>query len=191
MGCDIHLYREKKVNGVWVTADEGWADIYDEGCICLPYEEQFNDRDYDLFGFLATGVRHEHEFSFAARGLPFTACEEVKTVNDRCGTDGHSHSYLSVGELKEAWEFLQDKTITVSGMKDKEEIKNLRASIESEEETDWNLIYPYCKWGNSPDLEEFSIEIPANYKLGLVKTIIELFDDVDGDDHRIVFWFDN
>lgn len=191
MGCDIHLYREKKINNVWVTADEGWCDEYGEGVKDVPWKTRFTDRDYNLFGFLSSGVRRKHEFSFKERGMPFNVCAEIKALCDSHGGDGHSSSYLSLTELKDAWAFLQDKTIVVSGMKDAKELQALQASIRSDEKTNWDLIYPYCQGTTDPKAMDFSIDADCTYFLSGVKKIIDLFDDVDGEDQRIVFWFDN
>jgi len=191
MGCDIHLYKEKMVEGKWVTADKGWCDEYDEGYINVPYENRFTDRDYDLFGLLCDGVRRNHKFAFKGRGLPFNTCEEVKSLSDMWGDDGHSHSYIYLHELKDAWNFLQSQTVKVSGMKDRESLKLLNESIASEKETDWMLLYPYCKWFSSSESEEFSVDVPASFQLSGIKILIDSFDGCDGDNHRIVFWFDN
>lgn len=191
MGCDIHLYKEKKVNGQWVTADSPWVDEYQDGDIDVPYSARYSGRDYDLFGFLCSGVRRDHEFSFKERGLPSDVCDEVNLVFERWGVDGHSHSYIYLSELKSAWNSLKEKKVTVTGMKHKDSLGDLIKSIESNDETDWMLLYPYCEWSNHPDYVDFSIDIPATFKLDGVENIIGLFDGCDGDDHRIVFWFDN
>lgn len=191
MGCDIHLYKERRVNGAWVTADEGWKDEYGEGVEDVPWRGRFTTRDYNLFGFLAKGVRSEHEFSFMPRGLPINACPQVATVARAWGEDGHSHSYLTISELKECWDALQDKTVTVSGMKSAEGLRKLNASIEGPGETDWPLIYPYCKWTSDETAVEFEIQVPVSFSLIGVEQILGLFDEGNPDDQRIVFWFDN
>ncbi len=191
MGCDIHLYKEKKIDGVWVTADEGWSDEYDGGVADVPWEKRFTDRDYNLFGFLCSGVRRTHDFSFKERGIPFNICKEIKAYCDYYGVDGHSQSYLALNELREAWEFLGDKTITISGMKRESELQLLQASIDSSEPTDWNLLYPYCQGTSDRSQVDFSVEVDAVWALKGIQRIIKLFDGIEADDHRIVFWFDN
>ena len=104
MGCDIHLYVEKKrVDGIWITADE-WGDIWSEECgddidtVCdNPYYE---GRDYSLFAALA-GVRNSYGVNpvSSPRGLPDDACYEVKREAATWSTDAHSHSWLTVKEL--------------------------------------------------------------------------------------------
>jgi len=99
MGCDIHAYREKQVNGQWVTADE-W-DTEDPEDIHVPYEKlAYRGRDYKLFGLLADGVRSSHAVSFKVRGLPSDVSPEVKANAEGWGVDGHNHSYLYLNELK-------------------------------------------------------------------------------------------
>jgi len=191
MGCDIHLYKEKKINDVWVTADEGWCDEYGDGDIDVPFDNRFTDRDYNLFGFLVDGVRRNHAFSFKERGLPFNVCNEIKGVSDYYSSDGHSHSYLYLHELKDAQEFMKDKTIVISGMKDAAGFEKLQASIDSKFPTDWSLLYPYCQGTSDPNAISFSIDVDVSHSLSGLQRIIDLFNDVDGDDQRIVFWFDN
>ena len=187
MGCDIHLYKEKKIDGVWVTADEGWE--YDEfGILDIPWEQNYPGRDYDLYGFLSAGVRADHKYAFSARGIPFNACKNVVCANS---IDGHSASYLGLSELKDAWEFLSDKTIKVEGMKEKSGLELLVASVQSDEDTNWDLLYPYCKYSNIIDNEEFCFDVPSRYMLGRLQFLIKLFDDIEAEDHRIVFWFDS
>jgi hypothetical protein len=190
MGCDIHLYKEKFVDGAWISADV-WADEYGDG-LEVPFEERFTDRNYNLFGLLACGVRREFEFSFAPRGLPFNVCKLVADSSNGWGIDGHGHSYLFLHELKEMKKFLQTEEIEISGMKQKDELAALRSSIEGPGKTDWDLLYPYCQGTNAHDYEEFSIRVPAEFIVGSgLEKIIAGFDGCDGENHRIVFWFDN
>lgn len=193
MGCDIHLYKEKQVDGKWLTADE-W-ETYDYGPddkgIDVPYDKQFTDRNYELFGLLSSGVRRSHPFSFKERGMPFDVCEEVKHANSARGSDGHSHSYLYVHELRDMLRFLRTTTLEISGMKDREELASLRESIATGN-PDWVLLFPYCQWGTGANLEEFSLDVPATFYVGdALERIIASFAGTDGGNHRIVFWFDN
>jgi hypothetical protein len=189
MGCDIHLYKEKLVNGKWLTADEWETD--DDGHKSVPWKKRFTDRNYNLFGLLCKGVRSDHEFSFDPRGIPFDACEEIKDESESWASDEHSHSYLYVSELKRMDEYLKSVTIKVSGMKHKDELQKLRETAASEN-PNWDLLYPYCGWASSSEYEEFTLDVPASFIVGgSLQKIIESFDGVEGDDHRIVFFFDN
>jgi hypothetical protein len=193
MGCDIHMHKEKFVGGKWVTADEWVAYDYgeDEKGMEIPWKNRFTDRNYDLFGLLAQVRRREYEHSFAPRGMPLVCSEEVREAATKWDGDGHSHSYLYLHELKELRAFLETDTMPVSGMKDAAELSALKDSIDAGK-PDWNLLYPYCQHTNAPQYKSFSVEIPASFMVGDgVEKIISSFDGVDGDNHRIVFWFDN
>jgi hypothetical protein len=84
MGCDIHSYAEKRVDGKWEPL--GFSP--------------FDQRRYGMFGFLA-GVRNYSDVPpiAAPRGLPRDASAYVREESDNWGSDGHSHSWLSLEEL--------------------------------------------------------------------------------------------
>ena len=85
MGCDIHAHVEIEVAGKW------------EHYSCLDI-----DRDYDLFARMAN-VRNRGSVNpiSTPRGLPIDASVISKLESDSDGSDGHSHSWLNLGELKE------------------------------------------------------------------------------------------
>ena len=191
MGCDIHLYREKRVDGVWVSADEWTPDKFEEGRMEVDFHKRFTERNYELFGALSKGVRSEHPYSFVPRGVPFDASTQIKKEIDRWGCDGHSHSYLFLHELRAFRRFLDTQTVTIEGLKDSDGLAALRKSIESGS-PDWKLLYPYWGGSNNPKDEHFEFAVPCSFSLGgSLDRIISTFDEVDGDLHRIVFWFDN
>lgn len=185
MGCDIHLFREKRVNGNWLPADE-WVDGEVE------WEKRFTDRNYNLFAVLAgVRVRETPPYSFEPRGLPLGVCAEIHEHSNSWGEDGHSHSYLYLDELRELRSWLAKNSYTVSGMKHEAEIAALKASIDSGN-PDWDLLYPYCQSTNAPAHSEFSIEVPCDFILGdALDRIIASLADIGGDQQRAVFWFDN
>lgn len=84
MGCDIHSYVERKINGVWEYED-------------TPFEP-FGNRSYSVFAFLA-GVRNYDccEPICERRGLPYDCSDYVTEEYDRGGW--HSCSYLMLDEL--------------------------------------------------------------------------------------------
>lgn len=190
MGCDIHMYKEKLVGGVWVTADEWTPYDYgeDERGMEVEWKNRFRDRNYYLFSILAKGVRGEEWYSFLPRGLPQTVCNEVYEASESYGEDGHNHSHLYLHELKDFVEWAKDQEIQVSGMKDPEGL----AKLQNSEPKDWNLLYPYCGWTTQENYVRFEIDVPLQFLIGeSFQKLIDMFDGVDGDNHRIVFWFDN
>lgn len=147
MGCDIHEYREKKVDGVWVTADE-WEDDSEDYDKPPGYSFSNNcpylNRNYALFGFLAN-VRVDVPEGFGEpRGLPVDVSKMVRQACTNYGSDGHSHSWVLISELKEK---LAELTLAPTNA--------------------------------------------SSYYVSSVQKIISLFDDIGGEDHRFVFWFDN
>ena len=116
MGCDIHLYAEKRQEGKWVTADK-WTDNpdypedsknpkqVDGGWRGNTNDRFYTDgRNYNLFSALA-GVRNyifdgEPPMVSPPKGLPEDCCEEIKLEREGWGSDGHSDSYLTLKELE-------------------------------------------------------------------------------------------
>lgn len=102
MGCDIHLYVERRENGKWITCDawEGAGD--DRG---IPYKKRFySERNYDLFAIFAD-VRNGRGFAGVKtggalpRGVPDDCCTEYREASEAYGIDGHSHSWLTIAEI--------------------------------------------------------------------------------------------
>ena len=94
MGCDIHLYFEKKnKEGTWEK-----IEIDDR---LLP-----DDRDYELFAFLAD-VRNgkQLESPFANRGLPTDRSISGDDHDETLWLGDHSFTYAYLDEiLKAPWE---------------------------------------------------------------------------------------
>jgi hypothetical protein len=85
MGCDIHIFAEKK-------GDDGKYYALE----FIP----FDWRSYGMFGFLA-GVRNYSDVTpiSGPRGMPADASDKALKGYDSLGSDGHSHSWLTVYEL--------------------------------------------------------------------------------------------
>lgn len=113
MGCDIHLYVEKLQDGKWVAADRWTKDKYaeeGEDRLTVEYENRYyTGRNYNLFAILAdvrngrgfAGVKTGEGFNpiCEPKGLPEDCSPEVERESDSWGSDGHSHSWLTVAEL--------------------------------------------------------------------------------------------
>lgn len=194
MGCDIHTYKEKFVDGKWHTADEWEPYDYgeDEKGQEVPYKKHaYSDRNYNLFGLLA-GVRNrEGTLTLTPRGMPFDVSPEVQAANESYGSDGHSHSYLYLHELRNLRALVRERTIPVSGMMKQPQLAALEASIASGS-PNWDLLYPYCQGTTDREQVEFRVDFPMDYMVGkCLDKIITAFAGIDGENHRLVFWFDN
>lgn len=116
MGCDIHFYVERRVDGRWVTADKWTPNKYasdddpSEPKLAIEYKDRFySGRSYSLFAILAdvrngrgfAGVKTGEGFNPIAepRGIPEDCCPEYRAEAERWDGDGHSHSYFTVAEL--------------------------------------------------------------------------------------------
>jgi len=189
MGCDIHLYVEKKVNGKWICISPLEYLPYGE------YEKRkladlYNERNYELFGWLAQ-VRTINLNGFEPRGFPEDASDEVRRLYKSWGVDAHTPSYLTLKELKEKFK----GNVKIRGIMEKERWKKLKESIDKGN-PNWDLLYPYwqspCRDGDT----RFSVEIPMEYEFGSFKRAVldfmkrYLFNSRE-EDIRIVFWFDN
>jgi hypothetical protein len=120
MGCDIHLYAEKRDGDKWTTLDR-WVKEYDD-VLSVPYKESFyHNRNYNLFSILAD-VRNGRGFAGCKtgegfvpiappRGIPADACEEYKNEVALMDGDGHSHSWFTVAELM-AYDWTQETTLS-------------------------------------------------------------------------------
>lgn len=124
MGCDIHLYVEKRTDGVWRELhqvppyDCTWCDgkkINRQGDACWRCKglgkqtEPWDNRNYDVFAMLAD-VRNGYGFAgcdtgdgfrpiASPRGLPLDVSKILRVRADEYGADGHSHSWLLLSEL--------------------------------------------------------------------------------------------
>lgn len=111
MGCDIHLFVEKRNGSSQWEAAESWVpDENEPSRLTVPHKQRFfDDRNYSLFAILAD-VRNGYGFAGVdtgdgfvpiaePRGLPNDVTVEVKGESDSWDVDGHSHSYFTVAEL--------------------------------------------------------------------------------------------
>jgi hypothetical protein len=106
MGCDIHLYVEKRTDGKWVAQGnfERDEDGYAQGG-----DRYYDGRNYDLFAILANvrngrgfaGVKTGDGFNPIAepKGIPDDASAEIKEIAESWDCDGHSHSHFTIREL--------------------------------------------------------------------------------------------
>ena len=125
MGCDIHLFAEARKKRTikelfkfwkkpkWRNIDKWsrneWFDKYPESEqeFIIAREDRFysGGRNYNLFCALC-GVRNYHfdgdiKCVSKPKGLPNDVSDIVKKQYDLWGSDGHSHSWNTLKELKE------------------------------------------------------------------------------------------
>ena len=100
MGCDIHLYAEKrrKEKGHW---DSDWSSVHDLSNSGI--------RDYDMFGFLAKGVRFTPDEEYEpheANGLP----DDVNFMTPKATDPSGDFEIIDEFALEEKIEEIEKKT---------------------------------------------------------------------------------
>jgi hypothetical protein len=213
MGCDIHIYVEKKNNEKW-EAIKGKNPYF-----CKWSKEEFvfegwmyNGRNYNLFAILAD-VRNSYNVKpiSTPRGLPTDVSEYVQKESEDWGCDGHSHNYYTFYEiLNYDWDYNcveNDAFVSEEVYKQFKETGNPypcckgvsggRTEIILNSEMDAIIngnsfrfndksYYTAIKW------KETHREIASAF-LNNISTFIKEnnLSEKDLHDYRIVFWFDN
>lgn len=172
MGCDIHLHTE-----VFDADSEHWRYVFpsEVGLEASPYYEGEGDspwrtgRDYPLFAALAD-VRNGGAIKPVSlpRGLPGDATTLTRLASDTWGSDGHSHSWLSLDEVQAyRWD-------DVAALVDAEWAQIVSRSDEIRSEAD----LPPARWRPTPWTPGWLDEYAT--ALGTLSAPV-----------RLVFWFDN
>jgi len=200
MGCDIHMFIEYKAgNNLPWQADPHHVPVWEDRCkddSTVPQEEwcdhckddgekqvycdagyldysqvRATGRDYALFGILA-GVRGGGERE--PLGLPDNVSDMILAASTKYGSDGHSHSYMSLEEFKQAiyeereYEDANPPSYDAFHMNAYNEYKDRPRA--------YTTVINYCeklKDTMSFDKEVFGQDIPSEVQI------------------RLVFWFDN
>lgn len=208
MGCDIHMYVEKKFKtidkndqeyAVWIPAQGMIRDSY--GKWNVPYSQSiYSGRNYELFGFLTAGkVRRDCGIALSqeVKGFPEDASAEVSAIFKWWCSDGHTPNYYTLKELRAFdWE---NGLVKESGMMHDKQWKKFKKSMDSKEETDWDLRFGYCQayYGSEEKhyhYHEWEVPVKEAFKDFYDDVVCQLswFDrNCDEDEIRIVFWFDN
>lgn len=191
MGCDIHICLERKVNidGVdrWVNIDpHTWCEHESK----LEKNDVYGDRNYELFAAIANVRSRAENPHTEPKGMPKDCHKITKDCADEWGVDGHSHSYLTLSELKEINRAYGGK-VKRSGMISSEAFEALK---EGKKPDSW------CQWTNCPGYAQAEWEDDCSPVSGLIeaiegylKVVFYSFEiNESGEDgFRVVFWFDN
>lgn len=84
--------------------DHIFFDTDEEAALAAPSPAHWLDtslnRNYDFFGFIASGLRRANDNALELRGVPKDASPEVMAHHESWGIDAHSESYMTLSELK-------------------------------------------------------------------------------------------
>ena len=192
MGCDIHLFAEVKIYGIWESVDE-W-NTEDEEYLHVEYENKFYISNYYSTFALLANVSNYHEIEPISqpRGLPADISKEVRKASEQWGENAHSHSYFT---LKELLKYDWDKPIIEAAYMNNKQWIRFYESMKTDN-PDYDLRFPcsqkigewmrdtntWHKWeipAKKCSSDFYEITIPKLIKLG------------QPEDVRIVFFFDN
>lgn len=198
MGCDIHLMTERlrAINDQkkWVNIDHFKINPYygEEGESELNIVPIYNNRNYNLFSFLAN-VRNYNDNNFICepKGIPKDASEVTKKEAESWGSDGHSHSYFTLQELKQ---FLVENPV--------QKYQGYMTPKDAELVDKGEMPNSWWESGNVPNQVHREWEYKNNVLDDLLAEIEKrkkdefwIFSDEEKPEFdnqiRIVFWFDN
>lgn len=107
MGCDIHGWIEKRVDGKWLAHRNISGGDYNDYHTNVEHVdldgrrygriEELKDRNYGFFGKLA-GVRHSFDDSLEPQGFPDDASLECRKDFEADGSDAHTPSWVMLEE---------------------------------------------------------------------------------------------
>lgn len=152
MGCDIHMFIEKKTDekyNIWERVSLYYINQYTRDIECA---EPYNGRDYNLFSLLA-GVRGWYEPFDSCRGLPESVSSKVEAEYRSWDGCCHSATWYDLYELK-----LFIKEFKITHAEDEEEIEE---QMIPRLEGLWESIINYLEFTN-----EFIWDIkPDKYRI--------------------------
>lgn len=111
MGCDEHFYLEVKQGGKWIAEKPTPYAYGSPGEERVPQFDITGGRNYAAYAVLAD-VRNGHGFAgidtgngfkviSEPKGLPKNVSKEIKAISDEWDADGHSHTWLTLKELRD------------------------------------------------------------------------------------------
>jgi hypothetical protein len=207
MGCDIHLYTEKKIKRkdkeFWWCVDnfkpnEWNLDYSDEPQ--FSHKSIYDIRNYDLFAALADVRNYGNIIPIdEPRGLPDDISDIVKKEAEIWHGDGHSYSWLTA------------KEIFIYNNKYSETIQSGLITLEAAKELDEKGILPsmWCQWTNQEGYVKRSWKRPHSPVESLIEPLKDImkeefhvYDFYDeekqekmiwdnAEDFRLVYFFDN
>lgn len=202
MGCDIHVLTEALISvddkKVWVNVDNWrfnphYSANNEDGDPEMDLIPIYRNRNYDLFTLLA-GVRDysgDTQSVSPPKGIPPDAAPQTLAEVERYGSDGHTHSWLTLAEIRAFHETGPTKNYT--GLVTPEDSQNLD-----------NGIFPesWCQGSSNKSLVRREWTMPADDLKWIIAPMEQRLKDVFwvfSDEYdkeiekeiRIVFFFDN
>lgn len=202
MGCDIHMFCEENrtINNIksWVSADYFKLNSYYDKNVDDDYKKEyeivelFAGRNYFMFTALC-GVRDYTELSpkiSEPRGIPDDATELVKRECAEIDCDGHSHSFVTLKEVKRFIDL--NEPVKVTGLitpKQADDLDYCNIKPDSWCQGTSDKTYVRRSWERTGDnpLQDLYIAMCERFR----KYYPDSIGEEEMDDFRIIFWFDN
>lgn len=183
MGCDIHMFAEKKKNGKWKQMREEFRQDAWGGDGKYYSDHPYEGRNYELFALLADVRNRDGIKPFSEpKGIPEDASDSYREIVEDWSCDGHSHSFFTLAEL----------------------IKFNSSELSAQEVFDTSVIISKDNEGNTTSTAAWtnaehhgqvgSRKLFSTFKdeKNPIDTIIEQFKyEEDMNNVRVVFFFDN
>lgn len=192
MGCDIHMFTEKRVGNRWETADFFHYEPNAKGEMELTRLEFMGNRNYRLFARLA-GIRNGYgiEPIDTPRGVPKDLSEYVQGWYDVEHDWTFGHSYLT---LRDILEFKPTEDLPSGGYTTQENANMIEAGLDpsnfliyEEPEGDHNV---YIEFQEKDEAFEWFIE-KLKERVEDIWWEFAYHPEEYLDNFRLVFWFDN
>jgi len=213
MGCDIHIYTEKWIDGEWQCIDKKYKNEDAEEYDTPKYNREpiYSSRNYRLFSILAD-VRNAFDIEPISypKGLPDDVSDFVKEWSADWGVDGHSRSFLTVQELLDykwnkpidnfggyihdgyydEWAEKRGAPVGWCGYVGGRDVIRITEKdylkVRNKGKLDPSkYYYVFVEWSETP------AEVVGSFYTKTIPQLKELCDAPDYSDVRIVFWFDN
>lgn len=202
MGCDIHMYVERKIKNSWFSCDYFVPSVQYRGSSEYNNIPIYDGRNYALFATLANVRNYGHTaYISEPKGIPEDACNYIKEEYEDWIWDAHSASYLTLQELIDFHE--AGHPLKRRGMLSPEQQKELDSGI---------LPEHWCQGCNISGYEVREWEEESNILVPLINRLKDRMNELnmtydfywDSENEesrkkayeaaaniRIVFWFDN
>ncbi len=220
MGCDIHLYVERKnANGEWepIKGRNPWYDYYSKYKHSVPddipkevYEDWiWEGRHYSLFAVLAN-VRNYDMISPIShpKGLPKDVSDIVEDASHEWGCDGHSHSYVTLKEILQYC--VKNKSLPQFGVIPLKSYEEYTKTGTIPKDSCLGICGPYIEIISPEEADDIlsgmirrhnwiGYYVPLTWfesfmdidELFFTRTIPEMMKLGEPENVRLIFWFDN
>lgn len=170
MGCDIHgIIERKNESGGWYWLNSGDPDI---------------GRNYTIFSVLAN-VRNYDNYPFISepKGMPKDLTSEMRCLVNEWGEDGHSHSWITLEEMKNY--DIEQKVYCSRLVTERDEAGNITSTCAATSGRSLGHVGEITIFDEFPNGRRHWL-----YLIGYLEEVAKKY-GLKNDEVRFVFFFDN